>query len=579
MKVVLTALNAKYVHTCLSVRYLKRYAERECGTDTLFEIYESTINNRSEIIQKELYLKCPDIIAFSCYIWNIEMVLKLCCLLKKTLPHLIIILGGPEVSYSPGEILNEHDAVDFVFSGEGELPFTKLVQCLVESCDYSGISGLSCRDSGRIIINPPSEPVDMGMLPFAYQNELDKLNGRILYYEASRGCPFRCSYCLSSSGKGGVRFAPIEKVKKELKEILLNNVMQVKLVDRTFNCNKDFAAEIIRFLIKNDNGITNFHFEIEALNLDDTLIKILTSARAGLFQLEIGVQSVNDNTLSAVGRRSGFEGIKTAVEKLKANRNIHIHLDLIAGLPLEDFISFRKSFNSVFSLRPHHLQLGFLKLLKGSGIRNEADKYEMDYSPFAPYEILKTSCLSYDDVLNLKAVEEVTELYYNSGRFKHSVEFLLGLPSVKYETPFDFFLGLAEYADESAIIENGAESKLFPYKKLLDFADAEYGYNKFLHYMARYDMLKHEKLSYAPPWLDIDFDMSFSEHTVKRLRENGTVKNLVPEYANLQSRQLSKHLHAEKFPFNPLTNKEGETVILFIYHRDNGRRSTEVFAV
>ncbi len=584
MKVILTALNAKYIHTNLAVRYLKSYHDTYYpNPDIDIEILESTINNRIELIEREIYLRHPDVIAFSCYIWNIDMVLRLCNTLKKVMPNVKIILGGPEVSFNASDLMSEYGFIDYIICGEGEKTFAELLRTIHNGTNDK-IKGLFYRENNTVRQTEQDKPLDMSTLPFVYENELDTLKNRIIYYEASRGCPFKCSYCLSSAEKGGVRFAPIEKVKRELSYFLENNVLQVKFVDRTFNCNKKFAVDIINHLIKNDNGITNFHFEIEAFVLDDDIITLLNSARKGLFQLEIGVQSTNTATLDAVNRNSDFVRVKTAVQKLMQYDNIHIHLDLIAGLPNEDLLSFKNSFNDVFSLKPQQLQLGFLKMLNGSGIRNDADNFDAVYKEYPPYEILCTDCLSYSDILLIKDVEECVELYYNSGRFYNTLEFLMRVLICEYPTPFDFFVGLSRYINCNSNINDGAVGKLLPYKTLIDFVkDLSKENDMTLHHLARYDMLLHEKLNVVPSWLFDSYDISYSEQMLKKLYADNTLSTLLPEINSLQSRQLSKVIHIEKFPFDPTINHGYETSkvtdVLFFYKGEKGRRETVVMVL
>ena len=427
MKILLVGINAKFIHSCLAVYYLKEYAKAYYDLDC--EIAEFTINHREELILSEIFRKKPDIIAFSSYIWNFELVKNLVKNLKKLLPEIKIILGGPEVSFDGEDVLKETGA-DFVICGEGEEAFAKLCMAISEGEDVK-----------RVVV--AENPVDMDKLPFVYK-DFENFDNRILYYEAQRGCPFNCQYCLSSVNKG-VRFKSLDKVKAELSVFLQNKVRQVKFVDRTFNANKNFALSIWKFLHENDNGVTNFHFEMAADLITDEMIEFLKDVRPGLFQFEIGVQSTNEKTLFAIDRKSSFDMIKEKVLKLQKSGNIHLHLDLIAGLPFEDYKSFKKSFNDVYSLTPEQFQLGFLKLLKGSGLKRDAEKYGIVARENAPYEVLFTDVLSADDVLKLKGIEELVEIYYNSLRFKKSIEYAVSLA----ETPFDFYESFWEFYYEN----------------------------------------------------------------------------------------------------------------------------------
>lgn len=569
MKIVLTAINAKYIHSNLAVRYLKKYAERE--HDCKIDILEFTINNYTDDILKEINAVNPDVIGFSCYIWNIELVKKLCTLLKIIRPELKIILGGPEVSYNIEEVFASCNA-DFILYGEGERSFSELTEYFYGRKTLCEIDGLAYRADGEIIVNKPAKPLDMAELPFPYE-DFTALENRIIYYEASRGCPFSCQYCLSSIEKG-VRTAPIDKVKRELSVFLNAKVPQVKLVDRTFNCKKTFAMEIIAFLIENDNGFTNFHFEVAADLMDDDMLTLLGSARKGLFQLEIGVQSTNPDTLSAVSRTNDFEHISYCVKKLHEYDNINLHLDLIAGLPCEDIKSFEKSFDDVHALAPHQLQLGFLKVLKGSGMKQLADTYKIRFSPYPPYEVLSTDCLSYDDIIILKGVEEMTELYRNSGRFTYSLGFLLKNTS----SPFKLYRSMSNYMKQtnSRAILTG---KLLPYRFLLDYAAYSGIDTERLRWLIRYDMLLHENTSTIPDWLGISFDKQREEVLYRSLVGSSKLAQISPEYAEMPLRRLVKLIHLEVFPFNPNSEKSGEIALLFKYHKKNSENCAEVFEI
>lgn len=569
MNIILTAINAKYIHSNLAVRYLKSFAEK--NNNISIKILEFTINNYIDEMLKAIHSEKPDVICFSCYIWNYEIVKKLCTLLKILLPQIKIVLGGPEVSYNINDVFNECD-IDFLIYGEGERSFSELVSFFLSEKILSSIDGIAYRANNEIVINKPSKPFDMGELPFPY-NDFTGLENRIIYYEASRGCPFSCQYCLSSIEKG-VRLSPIEKVKKELSVFIERKIPQIKFVDRTFNCNKAFAKEIISFLIKSDNGTTNFHFEVAADLLDDELLELFGSARDGLFQLEIGVQSTNEKTLEAVQRKNDFSHIAYCVKKLNDFRNIHLHLDLIAGLPLENFDSFKKSFDDVYSLKPHQLQLGFLKVLKGSGIEKNAKLYGIKSSPFSPYEVLETNCLSYEDIIKLKGVEEMTELFKNNCRFDYSVAFLLN----NYSSPFEFFFDMSVFMEKTnsqAILS----SKLLPYKFLLDFSK-EYGYdNEKLKWYLRFDMLLHEHSRSIPEWLDISYSKQEEDSIYKKISSDGTLLKFAPEYAETPIKFLPKYLHIEFFPFNPQNNVNEETILLFKYAKISGDKCTSIMQI
>lgn len=569
MKALLCGINAKYIHTNLAIRQIKGYVEE--NSDYSVGIIEFTINNYIGEMLKGFYEEKPDVLGFSCYLWNIEIVEKLTFLLKKLLPDLIIILGGPEVTYNPSEVLSRCPC-DFVISGEGEETFCELLSC-IENGGAENVAGISFRENGEVITNSKCSALDMARLPFPYDN-FSEIENKICYYEASRGCPFSCKYCLSSIEKG-VRFAPLEKVFSELKIFLDNKVSQVKFVDRTFNCRKDYAMAIIDFLIKNDNGITNFHFEVAAELLDDEIITLLSTARKGLFQLEIGVQSTNSDTLDAIARKSSFEWLSSCVKKLKQADNIHLHLDLITGLPLEDLNSFKKSFDDVYGLLPHQLQLGFLKILKGSGMEKMCAEYGVEYSPFPPYEVLKTHCLSYDDVLTLKDVEEAVEIFYNTNRYCHAVGYLLNF----FDSSFGFYLALANFKKERnilSLVHNKQTSYAFLAlfaKEKLPKCDSEVFLNVLL-----FDFLLHEKPRSIPDWAEKpkyaikDAAYSFI------VRENAALL-LLPEYSDCEPKQLAKLVHIEKFSVNPLTLEKTETTLLFNYRARNLRGNAKAIPI
>ncbi len=560
MKTILCGINAKFIHTNLAIRQIKGYVEANSNYE--ISLLEFTINNYINEIFEEIYINKPDVIGFSCYLWNIELVQKLIVLLKKLLPDIIIILGGPEVSYSPIKILKENPC-DFIICGEGEGAFCELLSEIASTKKYEMVKGIAYKSIvGEIIQNDKSEFLDMSLLPFPY-TDFHEIENKICYYEASRGCPFKCAYCISSV-ENGVRFSPLEKVLSELKIFLDENVRQVKFVDRTFNCNNAFAMSIIKFLIDNDNGVTNFHFEMAAELLTDEIIALLSLARRGLFQLEIGVQSTNLETLNAISRKSDFCWLSQCVKKLLVPQNVHLHLDLIAGLPLENFESFKKSFDDVHSLSPHQLQLGFLKILKGSRMESLCDEFEILHSPFPPFEFLKTHCLSFDEVIVLKSIEEMVEIYYNTNRYCHAVEFLRGY----CESYFDLYLRLAEYKNKKGI-GSLVHNKQFSYAFLIDFvADnfSEYVAQAF-NSVLKLDFLLHEKPRSLPEWAKrVDNQISKDEiydFIVKK--DDSFISELLPEYSDCQRKQLLKLVHVEMFSINPFTLEKSETTLLFNY--------------
>lgn len=416
-KILLTAVNAKFIHSNPAVRSLYLYASEFKEN---VEVCEYTINQDTDYILGELYLKKPDILCFSCYLWNIDVVRKLAGEFSKLMPACDIWLGGPEVSYSCEELLIQMPYVKGIMYGEGELVFYHMAGAyLSDGGNLNGIPGICYRKDGTIVREPPELPLDMDKLPFLYDN-IEEYQHHIIYYESSRGCPFGCSYCMSSVDKG-VRFRSLELVLMELQFFLDKSVPQVKFVDRTFNIDSRRTLQILNYLLEHDNGVTNFHFEVAADLITEQELSVMAKMRPGLIQLEIGVQSTNPNTLRAIHRNTDYLKLCHNVKRIQEKGNIHCHLDLIAGLPLEDYDSFVQSFNNVYELKPNQLQLGFLKVLKGAPMEREAAFYGIVWRSHTPYEVLYTDSISYEELLRLKGVEEMVEVYYNSGLFANTL--------------------------------------------------------------------------------------------------------------------------------------------------------------
>ena len=421
MKILLVACNAKYIHSNLAVYDLQAYASDYADHIVLKEY---TINQQKDDIMRDIYLEHPDVVCVSCYIWNLSFVKELMADLIKILPGADFWAGGPEVSYDAEKFLTENSEFKGVMVGEGEETFKELAGYYVEKNpqDLKDMTGICYRDGDQIIHNGWRQIMDLSKIPFIYK-DLSDFKNRIIYYESSRGCPFSCSYCLSSIDKK-LRFRDTETVKKELQFFIDNKVPQVKFVDRTFNCKHDHAMAIWKYINEHDNGVTNFHFEISADLLREEELQEMSTMRPGLIQLEIGVQSTNPDTIKAIHRTMDFEKLKGIVDRIHSFGNIHQHLDLIAGLPYEDYDSFRHSFNDVYALKPQQLQLGFLKVLKGSHMMEMCREYGIVYKTQEPYEVLSTKWLDYDHVLKLKTVENMVEVYYNSGQFQNTLEYL-----------------------------------------------------------------------------------------------------------------------------------------------------------
>jgi len=465
LKILLAACNAKYIHSNLAVYNLKSCSGKYSPNVV---IKEYTINQIRDDILKDIYLEQPDVLCFSCYIWNISFVKELVPDLKKILPHVDFWAGGPEVSYDAVEFLKKNPAFFGVMVGEGEETFHELAGYYIERKpeNLKEIRGVAFHDETKvpdIVHTGWRELMDLSKVPFAYSN-LTEFKNRIIYYESSRGCPFSCSYCLSSIDKK-LRFRDIELVKNELQFFIDNKVPQVKFVDRTFNCKHDHAMAIWRYITEHDNGITNFHFEISADLLREEELALMKTMRPGLIQLEIGVQSTNPQTIKAIRRTMDFEKLKGIVEQIHGFGNIHQHLDLIAGLPYEGYDSFHKSFCDVYALRPEQFQLGFLKVLKGSHMMEMTGEYQILYKDREPYEVLSTAWLTYGEILRLKMVESMVEVYYNSGQFKHTLVFL----EQYFEDPFRMYEALGRFYEKKGYSEI-SHSRMRRYEILMEFA-------------------------------------------------------------------------------------------------------------
>ena len=491
MKILLAACNAKYIHSNLAVYDLQAYAAKYADHIILKEY---TINQQKDDIMRDIYLEHPDVVCVSCYIWNISFVKELMADLTKILPDTDFWAGGPEVSYDAEKFLAENPEFTGVMVGEGEETFLELSGHYIEQspADLKDITGVCYRDGEKIVHNGWRQIMDLSSIPFVYKDLADFKN-RIIYYESSRGCPFSCSYCLSSIDKK-LRFRDTEMVKKELQFFIDNKVPQVKFVDRTFNCKHDHAMAIWKYINEHDNGVTNFHFEISADLLREEELQEMSTMRPGLIQLEIGVQSTNPDTIKAIHRTMDFEKLKGIVNRIHSFGNIHQHLDLIAGLPYEDYDSFRKSFNDVYALKPQQLQLGFLKVLKGSHMMEMCQEYEIVYKTREPYEVLSTKWLDYDHVLKLKNVENMVEVYYNSGQFQNTLEYLEGF----FPDAFSIYEGLGRFYMEKGY-GDVSHTRMRRYEILLEFLEnvPEISMDKVKDQMV-YDLYLRENLKSRP---------------------------------------------------------------------------------
>lgn len=533
MKYLLVGINAKYIHSNLALHSLKSYAGVYSTVTPV--VHEYTINMPISDIIHGIYSEAPDFIGFSTYIWNVEIIKQIIRDIKQLLPDTVIFLGGPEVSYDSKNILEDYPEITGIMLGEGEHTFVELIKYYEhEISSLQDIKGLFYYDSNsnEYVSTPVRNPIDLSTVPFPYE-DINDFENRIIYYETSRGCPFGCSYCLSSVDKT-LRFRDLELVKKEFKIFLEANVPQVKLVDRTFNIDHKRSISMLNFIRDNDNGITNFHFEIAGDILTDEEIDIIQSLRPGLIQLEIGVQSTNDCTLRAINRHTNLERLKNNVAKLLKNNNVHLHLDLIAGLPYEDLSSFKQSFNQVYSMGSHELQLGFLKLLKGAPINHDVKEQNIIYSSFAPYEVLSTKYLSYENICELKRAEEMLEIYHNSCQFSYSEKFLLDLE----KSPYDMYYNLSKYYQEKNQLVIQCK-RVIRYELLLNYAIEKHAITidmeNHLRYLLTLDYYCRERAK-ARPAFALPIDKYKSE--IRRINEQlsltepNTQFHVEPEYGS-----------------------------------------------
>lgn len=553
MKILLVAINAKYIHSNLAVYCLKEYAKEYSDS---IEIAEYTINNYEEQILEDIYRKKPDVVAFSCYIWNFSYVKNIISDLKKILPNVDIWAGGPEVSYDANRLLGELKDLKGIIQGEGEITFKELVRYYVtkfgqkvskednKEIFLENIKGLIFKDEeNRLVFNEPRELMDLDEVPFCY-NDINRFENKIIYYETSRGCPFSCSYCLSSIDKK-VRLRSLDLVFSELQYFIDNKIPQVKFVDRTFNCSKTHARKIWEYILEHDNGITNFHFEVGADLIEEADLEIMSKMRPGLIQLEIGVQSTNTETIKEIDRTMDFEQLSKVVKKINSFKNIHQHLDLIAGLPYEDYNSFKKSFNDVYGLEPEQLQLGFLKVLKGSKMHLKAKEYGIVYKDNPVYEVLYTHWLSYDEVLELKKVEEMVEIYYNSSQFSNTIRHL----QKEFENSFVMYKKIGDFYEIKGY-DKLSHSRMARYDILLEFIKESVESEKveiFKELMV-YDLYLRENLKSRPQWA------KSQEEEKNKIRdfyiEEEANRRFLKNYMNYNSKQMMKMTHIETFEYN-----------------------------
>lgn len=545
-KIVLTAINSQYVHLNVAVRYLKKYVEE--NSEIKLDIYETNINNQLINIIKDLFEKQPDMIIFSTYIWNKEYVFALTKELKKILPNVKIALGGPEVSYEWEKTMKENEEIDFIFTGEGEKIllnfFTK---------NISDVRGVVYRESGEIRYNG-IEPLieNLDIIPFPYDDEELEDRTKIFYYESSRGCPFSCSYCMSSIDKS-VRYYSIERTKKDLKRFIDSPIRLLKFVDRTFNLSKEKYMAIWRFLLENYREGITFHFEINANIFDDETLDFLETVPKGYFQFEIGVQTIDAQAMKSIGRVNNLEKLEHNIRRI--SRNIHLHLDLIAGLPYETYEKFRYSFDYVHRMKPEMIQLGFLKLLKGTKMYDEREKYGYRYFSKPPYEVFSNEFISFAEIVKLKNIEKVLDFYYNSEKFPESVQWII---ENRYESPFSFYEDVAEYFDKKGYLKvSHKESTLFTllhgFYVEKNLKDREI----FVEYL-KYDYLMLGKTGFYPEWFKSEKDGELYDEIIRE----GNYKSI---------REGHKNSELERFSYNIFTKKFEDIYIFFDYRTKSTR--------
>ena len=561
MKTVLVAINAKYIHSNLAVYSLRSYA-RTFGYEP--KLLEFTINQQKDQILKGIYEAKPDLLCFSCYIWNLSYVEEIIEDIKKILPKVTIWAGGPEVSYDAPQFLKRHPEVDGIMCAEGEQTLTELIRYYEteksQGKSLDEINGIVYQENRTIHQTPLRDIMNMDDLVFPYE-DLKDFEHKIIYYESSRGCPFSCSYCLSSIDKK-LRFRSFSLVEKELEFFLAHKVPQVKFVDRTFNCKKSHAIAIWTYIKEHDNGITNFHFEVAADLLTEDEIALIQTMRPGLIQLEIGVQSTNEKTLAEIHRKTDFEEITRKVKAVQKGENVHQHLDLIAGLPYENYESFGHSFNDVYALKPEQLQLGFLKVLKGSYMAEAAEGYGCVHKAKPPYEVLGTRWLSYEEILKLKGVEEMVEVYYNSGQFQKTIRAMEHL----FETAFSMYEELADFYEKNGYNEI-SHTRIRRYEILQEFLQEKEANLEYFKQLMIFDLYARENMKTRPQWAN---DLSaYKMQILDFYKKEEESPELLTDYQGYQARQTIKMTHIEVFTYDVINENEekGAYPVLFDYKK------------
>jgi len=568
MNIVLSTLNAKYIHTNLAIRYLKAAVQPEFEC----ELAEYTIKDPAFNIVSDLFQKKPDIVGFSCYIWNINETIAVIRMLKTVLPNIKIVLGGPEVSYDVHDWLRKHEEIDFIIMGEGEISLKEMLRHFNGEIELEKVPGICFLQDGKLKIHAQPPKVDLREIatPFRFEEDLPHLGKRIQYIETSRGCPFSCQFCLSSI-EVGVRYFNREKIKEDIRYLMDNGAKTIKFVDRTFNISRSYAMEMFQFLIDEHKPGVVFQFEITADIMRPEVIQFLNdNAPHGLFRFEIGVQSTNDLTNDLVKRRQNFEKLKRTVTMVKEGGKIDQHLDLIAGLPEEDYNSFRKTFNDVFDMRPEELQLGFLKLLRGTGLRLEAEKYGYTYVDISPYEIFSNNVLSFDDIVRIKHAEDVLEKYWNAHRMDHTIEYLV---TKGFETPFDFFQNFGTYWETKGWSRIGHQLEDL-FRRLLEFLQTvENADIDIITSLMKYDFLCGQQFQPRKLWWDDRLSETEMRDVYTRIKENPAIVGEAFAAMNISERELFKHSLIIPFHMNLQDYEETgaitkQTGYLFTYFRN-----------
>ncbi len=561
-KILLCAVNAKYIHSSLAVRYLKAFTEASTGINV--NIIEFSINDLTGHIMSSIYRAKPDILCFSCYIWNIREILAICHDFKKISPQTVIILGGPEVSYEAEEVLRCNPAIDYVIRGEGEETLAELLTAIQENQPLANVPGITYRSMSAICSNQERALINnLDSIPFPYQDDFKELHDKIVYYETSRGCPFNCSYCLSSTIKG-VRFFSLPRVLSDLKLLLAQRVREIKFVDRTFNCDEKRMKTIMQFIIEN-GGQCQCHFEIDAGLLSADMLGYLAAVPPHRFNFEIGVQSTFAPALKAVNRHSNWDRFKNNINALKAGRNIHLHLDLIAGLPYEGYKEFARSFNMVYELQPDYIQLGFLKLLPGSQIRAQARQHGYSYQENPPYQVLASKYINYGQLNILTHIAELVKYYYNSGEMTKSISYIIA--RIYGQNPFAFYESLSEYWEQHQYFGVG-HSKDSLYNIIKQFiVQKHYAFSRIINELLKYDFLYRNHKSTLPDEIESFNPADINEHLYAMLKKKSFVQRYLGFMDSSSTREIRKQVHLEFFRADPDTCQEtGENLrILFVY--------------